>query len=158
MNSYKPTYLMISIMVATLALAACDKRTSSGETVGQKVDKAIDKTNEKVAAAGEKVGAEMGKAGEAVSNAASSLAASTTASAVKANTAMADGAIVTSINADLFKDPELSVLKIDVDAKQGVVVLNGLTPTEDARLRAGRIASAIKGVTRVENNLSVKKN
>ena len=158
MNSYKPTSLMISIMVAALLLTSCDKRTSSGETVGQKVDKAIDKTNEKVAAAGEKVGAEMGKASEAVSNAASSIAASTTASAVKANTAMADGAIVTSINADLFKDPELSVLKIDVDSKQGVVTLNGLTPTEDARLRAGRIAAAIKGVTRVENNLSVKKN
>jgi hyperosmotically inducible protein len=70
--------------------------------------------------------------------------------------AIADGAITASINADLLKDPDLSVLKIDVDTSNGVVTLNGLAGTEDARKRAERLASSIKGVKEVRNHLTVK--
>jgi len=153
----KSIYLLVPAMVSMLILVACDKQTSNGQTVGQKVDNAIDKTNEKVAAAGAKVGTQMDKAGDAVANAASSIAASSSATAAKTGQALSDGAITTSINADLLKDPELSVVKIDVDTKLGVVALNGLAPTEEARLRGGRIAAAVKGVTRVDNHLVVKK-
>jgi hyperosmotically inducible periplasmic protein len=62
-----------------------------------------------------------------------------------------------SIRADLLKDPDLSVLKIDVDAHHGVVVLNGLAENEAARERAGRIAQSVKGVREVRNFLVVKR-
>ena len=146
-----------------LTLTACQKSNdpttpaTSGETVGQKLDKAIDKTNEKMGAVGDKVGAQMEKAGDAVSAAATSLKAGANESAAKTGDAISDMAITASINADLLKDPELSVIKIDVDTKLGAVVLNGLTPNESARQRAEKIASAVKGVTRVSNNLTVKK-
>ncbi len=156
MGVSKLTVLLLSI-AAVMTISACDKRTKSGETVGQKIDKAIDKTNETAAAASDKIGAQMDKTGTAISGVASAVAANASATSAKAGEAIADGAISASINADLLKDPELSVLKIDVDAKQSAVVLNGLTPSEEARVRAVKIASAVKGVTRVENNLSVKK-
>jgi hyperosmotically inducible periplasmic protein len=70
--------------------------------------------------------------------------------------AIADGAITASINADFLKDPDLSVLKIDVDTKDGVVTLNGLAGNSAARQRAERLASAIKGVKEVRNHLTVK--
>ena len=153
----KSSYFLLSAIVSTLMLVACNKQTSNGQTVGQKVDSAIDKTNENMAAASAKVGIELDKAGNAVSNAASSIAASSSATAARTGEAISDGAITTSINADLLKDPQLSVVKIDVDTKQGVVALNGLAPTEDARLRGGKIAAAVKGVVRVDNHLVVKK-
>ncbi len=143
-----------------LALAGCGKSDTpvpAGETVGQKLDKAIDKTSEKMDAVGNKVGAQIEKAGDAMSSAATSLKASANVTATKTGDAISDVAITASINTDLLKDPELSVIKIDVDTKMGAVVLNGLTPNEGARQRAEKIAAAVKGVTTVSNNLTVKK-
>lgn len=146
-----------ALLIATLA--ACEKTPPADppKTVGQKLDGAIDKTNEKMGDIGNKVGAQMDKAGEAMTSSAASISAGVGASATKTGDALSDAAITTSINADLLKDPELSVIKIDVDTKAGKVTLNGLTPNETARLRAGKIAAAIKGVTSVDNYLTVKK-
>jgi len=105
----------------------------------------------------DKVGAQIDKAGNAMSTSVSSMADGVNTGANKTGDALADAAITTSINADLLKDPELSVIKIDVDTKAGKVTLNGLTPNETARIRAGKIAAAIKGVTSVDNYLTVKK-
>ncbi len=143
----------VSALLLALGLSACDKYTSSGETVGQKVDKAIDKTNQKVADASDKVGATVDKAGAAVSN----VAGNVSDKAVETTVAINDGTITASINADLLKDPDMSVLKIDVDTRDGVVALNGLVKDEASRMRAGTIASGIKGVRQVNNYLVVKK-
>ena len=70
---------------------------------------------------------------------------------------MGDTAITASIKTDLLKDPDLSVFKIDVDTKQGVVTLNGLADNEEARQRAEKIAEGIKGVREVRNFLVVKR-
>jgi hyperosmotically inducible protein len=48
------------------------------------------------------------------------------------------------------------VFKIDVDTKDGVVVLNGVTETAVARIRAEKLAASVKGVKGVKNNLTVK--
>ena len=137
MNNFKSVFFVLPMVVIAFAgsitLVACDKQTDSGKTVGQKLDNAIEKSNEKVANASAKVGVEMDKAGAAVSNAAASISASTSATASKAGDLISDSATTASINADLLKDTELSVFKIDVDVKLGVVTLNGLTPNEAAR-------------------------
>jgi osmotically-inducible protein OsmY len=70
---------------------------------------------------------------------------------------LSDGAITASIKADYLKDPDLSVLKIDVDTDGGVVTLKGTAENEAAKQRAEKIASAIKGVKEVRNNLAVKR-
>ncbi len=141
------------------ALTACEKKLPADppKTAGQKLDSVIEKTNEKMGDISNKVGAQMDKASDAVSKSVSSVALDVDKGANKAGDALSDAAITTSINADLLKDPELSVIKIDVDTKAGKVTLNGLTPNETARIRAGKIAAAVKGVTTVNNYLTVKK-
>jgi hyperosmotically inducible periplasmic protein len=70
--------------------------------------------------------------------------------------ATSDAAITTSIKADYLKDPDLSVFKIDVDTKDGVVTLNGVADTAAAKSRAEKMAGAVKGVKEVRNHLTVK--
>jgi hyperosmotically inducible protein len=161
--------------LATLALAACD-REPGDRTVGQKLDNAIDRTQQKLAQAGEKTSEKLAEAGDktqlALANAADKVVQKTgeavatvneTAVAPVANSAaetgkaMTDAAITASIKTDFLKDPDLSVLKIDVDTKSGVVTLNGLAGDEAARSRAEKMAGAIKGVKEVRNFLVVKR-
>jgi hyperosmotically inducible periplasmic protein len=163
--------------IATLALAGCQR--DGDRTVGQKLDNAIDRTQQKLAEAGEKTSQKLQEAGDktqvALANAADKVAAKTgeavtavqettapAANAVATGTAeagkaMSDTAITASIKTDFLKDPDLSVLKIDVDTKGGVVTLNGLAGDEAARVRAEKMASAIKGVKEVRNFLVVKR-
>ncbi|HEY4997493.1 MAG TPA: BON domain-containing protein [Usitatibacter sp.] len=160
---------------AALMLSACD-REAGDATVGQKLDGAIDRTQQKLAEAGEKASQQLAEAGDrtqiAVSTAAEKVVQKTgdavtavqdvTAPVVgkgpsDAGNAMTDTAITASIKTDLLKDPDLSVLRIDVDTRDGVVTLNGLAGNESARSRAEKMASAIKGVKEVRNFLVVKR-
>ena len=154
-------------------------------TVGQQIDSAIDRTQHKLSEVGDKAAEKLSEAGkkteQAVSGAADKLAAHTSqtttsndtttttatttsgsGSGVSFNTAdasraMSDAAITASIKTDFLKDPDLSVLKIDVDTRGGVVTLNGLANDDNARGRAEKMASAIKGVKEVRNFLVVKR-
>ena len=189
-------------LAATLGLAACDRTKSAGNdqepprTVGQKLDAAIDRTQQKIAEAGDKASQQLSQAGDktmeklsqagqkteaALSTAGDKIAEKTTeaVSAVKSSTGTTevtttttadastpapaqtsrvnDAAITASIKTDFLKDPDLSVLKIDVDTKAGVVTLNGLAGDEPARVRAEKMASAVKGVREVRNFLVVKR-
>jgi len=138
--------------LATLALAACDHPTTQqaqrdAKDAGRKIENALERTGEKIADATRKATAEVKQgAGEAKAK----------ADSPETRTAISDTAITASIKTDYLKDPDLSVLKIDVDTKDGVVVLNGMANTEDGRKRAAQIAGAIKGVKEVRNHLTVK--
>jgi osmotically-inducible protein OsmY len=173
-------------LVATLGLVACErtKSTASNEqpaTVGQKIDNAIDKTSQKISEAGDKTLQTLNEAGkkteQALSNAGERISAKTsevassisssdqttvtttgnTTTTSETKRAVSDAAITASVKTDLLKDPDLSVLKIDVDTKDGVVTLNGLAADEPARSRAEKMASAVKGVKEVRNFLVVKR-
>jgi hyperosmotically inducible protein len=167
--------------LATLALAGCE-RDAGDRTVGQKLDNAIDRTQQKITAAGEKTQQKiveagdktqeaLANAGEKIANAGDKLVQKTGEAAVavqeatapvssgvaESGKAVSDAAITASIKTDLLKDPDLSVLKIDVDTRGGVVTLNGLAGDEAARTRAEKMASAVKGVKEVRNFLVVKR-
>lgn len=160
--------LAIGATISLMLLAAgCDKYTKSGQTVGQKLDNAIDKTNAKIAAAGDKVEKRVGDAGAVVANAGESISSTTGAAIDKAGTAVfskvdqvgaiaEDSAITASIKADLLKDPGLSALGIEVNTVKGEVTLKGEVSTDVRKQRAGGIASHIVGVTKVNNLLSVR--
>ena len=173
--------LMIGISVLTFG---CSKYTDSGQTVGQKIDTAIDKTNEKIAAAGDKVaaagdkmsekaaavgdkvqekiekaGAAVNSAGESISNKAGN-AVSKAGDAVFAKTDQVgsiidDSAITASIKADFLKDPGLSALAIEVNTVKGEVTLKGDVSTEVRKQRAEGIVRHIVGVTKINNQLRV---
>ena len=181
MNSRR---LVALVMAAALAgtLAGCDRQSQvdvnrKAESAGQKLDHAIDrtrqeltvagektqeklaaageKTQEKLAAAGDKIQPQLAAAGEKIANAGEKVAATVKDETTRAG--LADTAITASIKTDFIKDPDLSVLKIDVDTSNGVVTLNGLADNEGARTRAEKIAGAIKGVKEVRNFLTVKR-
>lgn len=212
------------------ALGACSKEPDARtqQSVGTKIDRAIDRTQEQLERAGEKAKAEiaeatgktqeaLSKAGDRISETASNAIgeakrsapgsapagdppfaprqpADTAAAAAPASPApppaaaaaapastmtalstgpatsvkstgfaketratLGDAAITASIKADFLKDPDLSVLKIDVDTRDGVVTLNGLAENEAAKTRAERMAQAVKGVKEVRNYLTIKR-
>ncbi|MEO6410569.1 MAG: BON domain-containing protein [Burkholderiaceae bacterium] len=70
---------------------------------------------------------------------------------------VSDAVITTEVNALLVKDPALSALKIDVDTSAGRVALKGEAPNQTARDRATQLASAVKGVVSVDNQLRIGK-
>jgi hyperosmotically inducible protein len=159
-----------AIALEALVLAACDRPTTDQAKrdvtdASKKVQAALERTGEKIADASRKAAAEVKEtAGEAKDKSHDAAAETRDRTGAAVNEAkssdtgrtLSDTAITASIKTDYLKDPDLSVLKIDVDTKDGVVVLNGMADTADGKARAEKIASAIKGVKEVRNHLSVK--
>ena len=144
--------------LAEVGKKAEQKLSEAGEKTQQTLAETGDKAQQKLAAAGDRISQQTHNAVDNVQEATSSppqpgTAARTDTGGNKVN----DAAITASIKTDYLKDPDLSVFKIDVDTKGGVVTLNGLANDEAARTRAERIASAVKGVREVRNFLVVKR-
>ena len=141
--------LVVAAMIGAILLASgCDKYTDSGQTVGQKLDNAIDQAGAAVAGVGESIstntGAAVNKAGDAVFS-----------KVDQVGTIVDDSAITASIKADLLKDPGLSALAIEVNTVKGEVTLKGDVSTEVRKQRAEGITRHIVGVTKVNNLLRV---
>jgi BON domain-containing protein len=69
--------------------------------------------------------------------------------------APSDDAIATDIKAKMFSEPALKTASVDVASKGGEVTLTGQVPDDAARLAAYKIASEAKGVTKVNDQMSV---
>jgi len=69
--------------------------------------------------------------------------------------APSDDAITTDIKAKMFSEPALKAATVDVVSKQGEVTLTGQVPNDAARLAAYKIATETKGVSRVNDQMSV---
>jgi len=141
----------MTVVLLGLSVTACEDR--SDRTVGQKLDSALQRTKQELANAGDKIAQQTDRAVESVKE---KTAASGDGKS-EAGRAVSDTAITASIKTDFLKDPDLSILKIDVDTRQGVVTLNGLADNEEARVRAEKIAQGVKGVTEVRNFLVTKR-
>src|SRR5882762_4152416 len=66
-----------------------------------------------------------------------------------------DEAITTDIKAKMFSEPALKAATVDVVSNHGEVTLTGQVPDDAARLAAYKIASETKGVSRVNDQMSV---
>jgi hyperosmotically inducible periplasmic protein len=113
-------------------------------------------TREDMSKANSEVSAKTDKAVVAMNNATSNAAADVRVKSAEASKDLDDAAITASIKTDILKDPDLSVLKIDVDTKDGVVTLNGMADTDAGKARVVVVASNVKGVKEVRNFLTVK--
>ena len=69
--------------------------------------------------------------------------------------APSDDAITTDIKAKMFSEPALKAATVDVVSKQGEVTLTGQVPNDAARLAAYKIATETKGVSRVNDQMSI---
>jgi osmotically-inducible protein OsmY len=158
-----PLRTALASALALAALAACDRQadgsaaTGDDATVGQKVDRALAQTRQELARAGEQVKPTLERAGDSIERGAAQVKPTLDKAGEKIKEAAgSDAAITASIKADYLKDPDLSVFKIDVDTRDGVVTLNGITESAAARMRAEKLAAANKGVLEVRNRLTVK--
>ena len=69
-----------------------------------------------------------------------------------------DGSITTSVKTKLASDKLVTLTRVGVETNNGVVYLTGEVETADQRSRIGSLASEVKGVKKVVNNLQVRKN
>lgn len=153
---YHPAHRVASLLAVSalaLGLAACSK--TEEPTVGQRLDSAVEKTEQAAADARAKAEAAMQSAETKMEKGAASADATAKQAADTAKGAIDDATITAQVNAGLAKDPDLSAVKINVDTVNGKVTLNGPAPSTVARDRAETIAKAISGVTAVNNQLVV---
>lgn len=153
----RPAFAVALSLAAVLALSACGK-TDDGKTVGQKVDAALEKTEQAGAVAKAKTESVLANAGVALKDATQKGEVAGKDMANKAEEQFGDLSISTAVKAGLARDADLSALKINVDTKNGVVLLKGSAPTPTAKERASEITKAVKGVSSVNNQLVVKSN
>jgi hypothetical protein len=69
--------------------------------------------------------------------------------------APSDDTVTTDIKAKMFSEPTLKNASVDVSSKGGVVTLAGQVPDDAARLAAYKIATQTKGVSKVNDQMSV---
>lgn len=67
-----------------------------------------------------------------------------------------DATITTKVKTAFVRDDLVKALDVKVDTFKGVVQLNGFVDTNEQKLRAEQIATGVQGVSRVQNNISVK--
>jgi hyperosmotically inducible protein len=150
----KPFGTVSLAVLLALSLAACD-RQDDARTSGQKLDSAIAKVDQKTNAAESdlKQGAEQARksTGAAVTQA----TRATGGAAKSAAVAVADSAITVDIKAQLAADKTLKALDVRVETTAGHVVLRGTVPDLESKVRATRMAAAVKGVVDVDNHLTV---
>lgn len=153
-RALRPLAILMAVPLA-LALSACNKQ-DEGKTVGQQLDSAIAKTEEAAARAKARAASEIASTSAAVKSTAQGAEASGKDVAARAGERIDDLTITTTLTAGFAKDPDLSVLKINVDTRDGAVTLKGTAPTQAASDKAAAMAKAVKGVNSVDNKLVVK--
>jgi len=153
---------VLSVVVAGVALAACGKRDDVGAMKGSDETAATSTSGTGTttsSSSGTTVSEDMKKAGEdakqATKDAAADVKDATKSAADQASNKVSDALITTSVKAELAKDSKLSALAINVDTDNGRVVLKGTAPDADSKARATSLASAVKGVSSVDNQLTV---
>ena len=67
-----------------------------------------------------------------------------------------DSVITTKVKAEIIGDASLKVMEINVETYKGVVQLSGFVTSKEAITKAVAVASAVKGVKSVKNNMQVK--
>lgn len=67
-----------------------------------------------------------------------------------------DTVLTTKVKAEIFNDPELKVLQINVESFKGVVQLSGFVNSSRASARAVQLSRSVNGVKGVKNSIVVK--
>ena len=75
-----------------------------------------------------------------------------------ARTSAGDAVIAAKVKAKIIDDPALKVSTINVDTKDGVVVLTGTVNKPEDAMRAEQLAQSVDSVKSVENHLTVRSN
>ncbi len=150
-----------------------DNKLEIDTTLGQKLDKAVDKTEKAAGTAGSATkdaavktkdatvkAAEKTKdgavyVGEKTKDGAVYVGEKTKDGAVKTANEVTDAWIITKLNADFVNEDSLKGSSINVDSDHFVVTLKGTVTNEAGKARAEQIAKTTKGVKSVRNTLVI---
>ena len=69
-----------------------------------------------------------------------------------------DKTISAKVKTDLYSDSQVKASQVDVTTYQGKVQLSGFVQTQAQKDRAAEIASKVKGVQTVQNDLQIRSN
>lgn len=163
-HRHRPSFMAAkSVAIGTavlLALAGCGDRTDDTAAGARKdASEASQETREagkEVREAAKDVRDASREAAEKAREAASSAATAVMGAAGRVAEKVDDAQITARVNAGLAADKDLSVLRIDVDTRDGVVTLMGTAPSATAKARAEEIARNAKDVKSVNNKLAVQ--
>ncbi len=67
-----------------------------------------------------------------------------------------DTVLTTKVKGEIFNDPALKLLQINVESYKGVVQLSGFVDSANAATKAVEVANSVKGVKAVKNSLIVR--
>ncbi len=148
----KPT--TIAALVAVVVTVGCSQQDQAN--VKTATDDAVSQVRQDAKEVGAEASKGMAQAKEAVTATAQEAKEAAKVTGDKIGDKVSDAVITTTVKAELAKDKDLSALKINVDTANGRVALHGTAPSETARDHASALASGVKGVVNVNNQLIVE--
>ena len=154
MNQRLMTLSAIAAVAASLGMAGCGQRNS--DQAANSGDQTMAQGDQKAGGAGQEAKQGMDRAKDEAKNAAQDAKSSTSEAGAKIGDKVSDAVITTTVKAELAKDSSLSALRINVDTDSGRVVLRGTAPSGQARDHATALATGVKGVVSVDNQLTVE--
>ena len=137
MITVKNINLVGIVMLFVIGLSACEK-PGPAETAGKKIDQAVDDAGKHIDASANKVADKIGEQTD------------------KAGVAVDDAEITAKIKAAFFAESGLKTMQISVETIKGVVTLSGSVNTLSNSEIAQRMAGAVAGVSKVNNQLVLK--
>lgn len=152
MNKQTMTMSAVSVLIASMALTGCGRRVDAD--AARTADNTAVVQGQPTAA--DSVANGTRDAVQATKEVAGDAKDATRSAANEAGNAVSDAVITTTVNAELAKDAKLSALRIDVDTAGGRVALKGAAPDAASKERATQLASNVKGVVSVDNQLKVE--
>jgi len=152
MNQRLMTLTAIGAVTASLALAGCSPR----DQTANRGDQTVSQSEQKARDMGQNARQGMDRAKEEAKEAAQSAKGATADTGAKISDKVSDAVITTTVKAELAKDSTLSAMKINVDTDSGRVILRGTAPSSQAREHATALATGVKGVVSVDNQLTVE--
>ncbi|MEP7298801.1 MAG: BON domain-containing protein [Burkholderiales bacterium] len=121
----------LGVLVVSAALAGCNK--ADQDAAKDSADRSVAQVDQKARQLGNETKDAAQKVGDKID----------------------DAVITASVKTEIAKDSDLSALKINVDTSDGKVALRGTAPSNLAKEHATTIAAGVKGVSTVDNQLSV---
>ena len=153
MNSKILTMTSVGALVASMAMVGCSKQDQADAKTA--TNDATAQIDQKAREVGRDASKGMEQAKESSTAMARDAKDAAKNAGEKISDKVADAVITTTVKAELAKDTSLSALKINVDTDNGRVALRGTAPSTSAREHATVLARAVKGVVRVDNQLTV---
>lgn len=152
MNQRLMTLTAIGAVAASLAMAGCSPRDRDQAA---NPDQPMAQSEQKARDLGQDARQSMDRAKQEAKEAAQDAKNATADAGTKIGDKVSDAVITTTVKAEIAKDSTLSAMKINVDTDSGRVILRGTAPTAQAREHATALASGVKGVVSVDNQLTV---